>query len=98
MSTDLTGVLILAVSIVNFLGLVIVALRVEIRGARSDGYDRRIAVLEEQMRTAPSHGDLAAIRDRIAGLSGQMSALADRQGSAMDMIRSIQQHLLGSER
>ncbi len=54
--------------------------------------------LEERQSKGPSHTDLAAIRDRVADLSGHMKALADRQSAATRAIETIQKHLLESER
>lgn len=54
-------------------------------------------LLKARIAASPSHSDMRAIRDRVAELSGQMHALADRQSVSMDMIRSIQTHLLGTD-
>lgn len=82
---------------INFVGMLIVGIRVEVRGARNEGYERRLAVLEEAQRTAPSHDDLAALRDRVAGVSGQVAGMTAVQNVQTDMLRTIQKHLLGSE-
>lgn len=56
-----------------------------------------LTALKNRLAHAPSHDDVRAIRDRIAEMAGQMTALTDRQTVSMDMIRSIQTHLLGTD-
>lgn len=90
--------LILAALGINFVGLIVVGVRVELRGARNDGHERRLAVLEEANRTAPSHADLNAIRDRIAGVAGQVTGMSQVMISQTDLLRSIQNHLLERDR
>lgn len=97
MNNDMMLGLIFGLLAVNFIGMVIVGIRVEVRGVRNEVYDRRIAVLEENTRTAPSHNDLNAIRDRIAGVSGQVAGMSQVMNVQTDLLRSIQNHLLERE-
>ena len=97
MNTDFMTGLILAGIAVNFIGMLIIGIRVEARGARTDKFEGRIAVLEEQRKNAVSHADLAAIRDRLSELSGQMIGVASRLDASATMISTIQKHLMDVE-
>lgn len=102
MTPELLEGILLGLGAVTLLVIVILAVRVELRGSRVDtllaDHGRRISVLEEQNRSAPTHADLAGIRDRIGALGGQMLASNERLSMQMDMTRSIQKHLLGDDK
>lgn len=94
MNSDQILGLIFAVTLINFLGLILIGVRGETRANNNNAYEKRLAILETAMVNMPSHSDMSAMRDRIAGIDGKLGGVAERLTGQNDMLRTIHSHLL----
>ena len=56
----------------------------------------RVSVLETTVRHMPTHGDLQAIQRELRDINGTVSAVSERSEATLEMVRTIQAHLLES--
>ncbi|MDC8012923.1 DUF2730 domain-containing protein [Tahibacter soli] len=57
----------------------------------------RVAVLETTVRHMPTHNDLQAIQRELRDINGTVSAVSERSEATLEMVRTIQAHLLESK-
>ena len=57
----------------------------------------RVSVLETTVRHMPTHGDLQAIQRELRDINGTVSAVSERSEATLEMVRTIQAHLLESK-
>jgi len=57
----------------------------------------RVSVLEATIRHMPTHNDLQAIQRELRDISGSVAAVSERSEATMEMVRTIQAHLLESK-
>lgn len=62
--------------------------------ARDAALEMRVAVLETTIRHMPTHGDLQAIQRELRDLNGTVAGLSERSETTLDLVRTIQEHLL----
>lgn len=60
-------------------------------------HGHRLSVLETTVRHMPRHNDLIDIRRELSVLNGTVAAIEERSESTLEMVRSIQQHLMESK-
>ncbi len=94
MNPDTIAGLELALSLINFLGLLIVLFRNETRSRDSHDVGRRLSLLEKHTTEAPTHRDLDDLRTRITTVALDVAGIRERQIVSNDMVRSIQKHLM----
>jgi hypothetical protein len=56
--------------------------------------DKRISVLETTVEHMPTHGDMQSIQRELRDLNARVSGLDERSENLLDMVRTVQQHLL----
>jgi hypothetical protein len=62
--------------------------------ARDAGLEIRVVALETTVRHMPTHGDLQAIQRELRDLNGTVSVVSERSEATMQMMRTIQEHLM----
>jgi hypothetical protein len=62
--------------------------------ARDSDMDKRLSVLETRVSHMPTHGDLQGIKNELSGLKSAVAAVDERSENILDMVQTIQKHLL----
>lgn len=65
---------------------------------RDGDMDKRLSVLETRVAHMPTHNDLAAIQMQLRDMSSDVATVIERSETTLEMVRSIQQHLVESPR
>lgn len=61
---------------------------------RDAALEIRVVALETTVRHMPTHGDLQEIRRELRDLNGAVSVVSERSEATMQMMRTIQEHLM----
>lgn len=88
---------IIVLLLINLVGLLVIGARVGRQANDSHQLEQRLTKLEARVDNLPTHrdftelrGDLSEVVETTAGLSGQMTTVAQ-------MLRTIQEHLLEND-
>jgi|GEM_PF-3895301 len=96
--SDLTATIIIALLIVNLLGLLVIGYRVSRQSNDAGDLDRRLTRLEARVDNLPTHRDLLDLRTGIGDVQESMAAISGRTEAMTQMLRTIQEHLLENDR
>jgi len=65
---------------------------------RSNDLERRLAVVEREQETLPTHNDLAQLYERINSQSQSLAALEGQVGRISESLSRVETHLLSTRR
>lgn len=90
--------IILALMVVNLIGLLIIGLMHGSQARDTRRLDTRVTFLEAQVKNMPTHRDLLELRGDTAEMAESVAELNGRAETMTQMLRTIQEHLLEKDR
>ena len=84
--------------IVNVVGLAIIGLRVSGQATDSRVLERRLTMLESEVKHLPTHRDLIELRNGISEVVETVAELNGQAAAMTTLLRTIQEHLLENDR
>lgn len=93
-SNDVMNVVIVALLVINLVGLLFVGIRIGGQSKETQQLNTRLTQLEAQVRFMPTHQDLASLRVDINKMAEATATLAGKTGTMAEMLETIQRHLL----
>jgi hypothetical protein len=96
--SDLTATIIIALLIVNLLGLLVIGYRVSRQSTDAGDLDRRLTRLEARVDNLPTHRDLTDLRSGISEVVETVATIGGQTNAMTQMLRTIQEHLLENDR
>lgn len=88
---------IIALLVVNLIGLLVVGARVTGQSSDARQLDSRLTKLEARVDNLPTHRDLSDLRGTIAEVSETVAQISGQAQAMTQMLRSIQEHLLEND-
>jgi hypothetical protein len=88
---------IIALLLINLVGLLMVGGRITSQSADSRQMERRLTVLEARVDNLPTHRDLTDLRKGISEVVETAAAISGQTIAMTQMLRTIQEHLLEND-
>lgn len=89
---------IIALLVVNLIGLLVVGIRVSGQSNDARGLENRLTKLEARVDNLPTHRDLTDLRGAITEVVETVAQISGQTQAMTQMLRSIQEHLLENDR
>lgn len=91
------GTVIIALLIINLVGLVVIGSRVSGQTHDSRDLNQRLTFLEARVNNAPTHADLKEISRGLNATAEAVASLGGKTETMTQMLRTVQEHLLDNE-
>jgi len=91
-------IVIIALLLINLIGLLMVGVRITSQTADSRQTERRITMLEARVENLPTHRDLTELRSGISEVVETVAMISGQTQTMTQMLRTIQEHLLEDDR
>lgn len=88
---------IIALLLINLIGLLVIGNRVSRQSNDASDQDKRLTRLEARVENLPTHRDLTAMNSGINETAEAVAALNGQTQTMTQMLRTIQEHLLDKE-
>lgn len=95
--SDIASTIIIALLVINLIGLLVVGASIKSQSQESRGLERRLTMLEAQVQTLPTHRDLMDLRGGMGKVMETVAQISGQTEAMTVMLRTIQEHLLESE-
>ena len=92
------AVVIIALLVVNLIGLLVVGIRVSGQSTDARQFESRLTKLEARVENLPTHRDLNELRTGISDVQESVAAISGQTQAMTQMLRTIQEHLLENDR
>ena len=89
---------IIGLLVVNLIGLLVVGIRVSGLSGDDRKLDSRLTHLEARVNNLPTHRDLGELRSGISEVVESVAGLRGQTATMTEMLRTIQEHLLETDR
>lgn len=96
--TEATATIIIALLVINLIGLLAVGLRINGQQSDNRAMDQRLTRLEARVDNLPTHRDLTELGRAITETAETVAAISGQTLTMTQMLRTIQEHLLEKER
>lgn len=96
--SDATAAVIIALLLINLVGLLIVGLRVSGQSRDSLVFERRLSKLEAEVKALPTYHDLNELRADIGEVVRSVASIDGQMETVATMLRTVQTHLLERDR
>lgn len=94
---DQVAIVIIALLLLNLIGLVMVGVRISAQNKDSREQDSRLTRLEARVDNLPTHRDMTALSRSINETAETVATISGQTQAMTQMLRSIQEHLLEKE-
>lgn len=95
---ETVAAVIIALLLINLIGLLMVGARITSQSADSRQMERRLTVLEARVDNLPTHRDLTELRAGISEVVETVATISGQTAAMTQMLRTIQEHLLENDR
>lgn len=96
--TETTATIIIALLIINLIGLLVVGIRVNGEQTDRRALDTRLTRLEAQVEHLPTHRDLSTLGRAVNETAETVATIKGQTLAMTQMLRTIQEHLLEKDR
>ncbi|MHB1273630.1 MAG: DUF2730 family protein [Rhodanobacter sp.] len=96
--TETVAVVIIALLLINLIGLLMVGVRVSGQDNDARELDQRLTRLEARVENLPTHRDLTDLGRAIAETAETVASISGQTQAMTQMLRTIQEHLLENDR
>jgi hypothetical protein len=97
MNTDIASTVIIVLLLINLIGLIVVGASIRGQQAESRMMDRRLTIVEAEIKGLPTHRDLRQLQDDFGEVSESVASLGGKSETMIQLLKTIQEHLLERE-
>lgn len=95
---EMIATVIIALLVVNLIGLLMIGARVGRQSSDAIALDRRLTQLEARVANMPTHQDLQQLGRGISATAETVATISGQTETMTLMLRTIQEHLLEKDR
>lgn len=96
--TDVTTIIIIALLVINLVGLLAIGARVSSQQREARNQDKRLTKIESRVDHQPSHSDLREMSRAMNAMAETVATIKGQTLTMMQMLRTVQEHLLENDR
>jgi uncharacterized coiled-coil protein SlyX len=95
--SDATVAVIIALLVINLVGLIVIGIRLNTQTDDTRNLDQRLTKLEAKVENMPTHRDLMELRGSMAAMAEHTSQMSGQVTTMTQLMKTIQDHLLEND-